>query len=110
MDDIHEYLLLKGVNAVSIHGGKEQEERNEAIRLFKVCMVHAWCTMIQGCGYCECVFSCACAVECTITQQSPHPTNQKRDTEVAVFLFYCTYRCVRFHLEKFSQQSGRYYL
>ena len=36
MDDIHEYLLLKGVDAVSIHGGKEQEERNEAIRLFKV--------------------------------------------------------------------------
>lgn len=37
MDDIHEYLLLKGVDAVSIHGGKEQEERNEAIKLFKVC-------------------------------------------------------------------------
>jgi ATP-dependent RNA helicase DDX41 len=34
-DDIHEYLLLKGVEAVSIHGGKDQEERNEAIRLFK---------------------------------------------------------------------------
>lgn len=36
MDDIHEYLLLKGVDAVSIHGGKEQDERNEAIKLFKV--------------------------------------------------------------------------
>lgn len=36
VDDIHEYLLLKGVDAVSIHGGKEQEERNEAILLFKV--------------------------------------------------------------------------
>ena len=34
-DDIHEYLLLKGVDAVSIHGGKDQDERNEAIRLFK---------------------------------------------------------------------------
>jgi ATP-dependent RNA helicase DDX41 len=34
-DDIHEYLLLKGVDAVSIHGGKDQEERNDAIRLFK---------------------------------------------------------------------------
>jgi ATP-dependent RNA helicase DDX41 len=34
-DDIHEYLLLKGVEAVSIHGGKDQEERNEAIQLFK---------------------------------------------------------------------------
>jgi len=35
VDDIHEYLLLKGVNAVSIHGGKDQEERNEAIQLYK---------------------------------------------------------------------------
>jgi ATP-dependent RNA helicase DDX41 len=35
VDDIHEYLLLKGVESVSIHGGKDQEERNEAIRLFK---------------------------------------------------------------------------
>jgi ATP-dependent RNA helicase DDX41 len=35
VDDIHEYLLLKGVASVSIHGGKDQEERNEAIRLFK---------------------------------------------------------------------------
>ncbi len=35
VDDIHEYLLLKGVDAVSIHGGKGQEERNEAISLFK---------------------------------------------------------------------------
>jgi ATP-dependent RNA helicase DDX41 len=34
-DDIHEYLLLKGVDAVSIHGGKDQSERNEAIKLFK---------------------------------------------------------------------------
>jgi ATP-dependent RNA helicase DDX41 len=34
-DDIHEYLLLKGVEAVSIHGGKDQLERNEAIKLFK---------------------------------------------------------------------------
>lgn len=35
VDDIHEYLLLKGVDAASIHGGKEQEERNEAIKEFK---------------------------------------------------------------------------
>lgn len=35
VDDIHEYLLLKGVEAVSIHGSKDQEERNEAIKLFK---------------------------------------------------------------------------
>jgi len=35
VDDIHEYLLLKGVEAVSIHGGKDQAERNEAIDMFK---------------------------------------------------------------------------
>jgi ATP-dependent RNA helicase DDX41 len=35
VDDIHEYLLLKGVDAVSIHGGKDQADRNEAIHLFK---------------------------------------------------------------------------
>jgi len=35
VDDIHEYLLLKGVEAVSIHGGKDQEERNEAIASYK---------------------------------------------------------------------------
>jgi ATP-dependent RNA helicase DDX41 len=35
VDDIHEYLLLKGVEAVSIHGGKDQSERNGAIDAFK---------------------------------------------------------------------------
>jgi ATP-dependent RNA helicase DDX41 len=35
VDEIHEYLLIKGVAAASIHGGKDQEERNEAIRLYK---------------------------------------------------------------------------
>jgi len=35
VDDIHEYLLLKGVQAVSIHGGKDQQDRNAAIDLFK---------------------------------------------------------------------------
>jgi len=35
VDAIHEYLLLKGVEAVSIHGGKEQEERTWAIEKFK---------------------------------------------------------------------------
>jgi ATP-dependent RNA helicase DDX41 len=35
VDDIHEYLLLKGVEAVSIHGSKDQVERNEAIQLYK---------------------------------------------------------------------------
>jgi ATP-dependent RNA helicase DDX41 len=35
VDEIHEYLLLKGLDAVAIHGGKAQEERNEAIATFK---------------------------------------------------------------------------
>lgn len=35
VDDVHEYLLIKGVEAVAIHGGLDQEERHEAIRGFK---------------------------------------------------------------------------
>ncbi|GAA0154699.1 RNA helicase [Lithospermum erythrorhizon] len=35
VDDIQEYLLLKGVEAVAIHGGKDQEEREYAIKSFK---------------------------------------------------------------------------
>lgn len=35
VDDIHEYLLLKGVEAVAIHGGKAQEERDFGIKEFK---------------------------------------------------------------------------
>jgi ATP-dependent RNA helicase DDX41 len=35
VDDIQEYLLLKGVEAVAIHGSKTQEERQYAIRAFK---------------------------------------------------------------------------
>ncbi|KAJ3102264.1 hypothetical protein HDU96_009709 [Phlyctochytrium bullatum] len=35
VDDIYEYLLLKGLDAVAIHGSKDQEEREFAIRAFK---------------------------------------------------------------------------
>ncbi|GAA6018840.1 hypothetical protein JCM10207_000258 [Rhodosporidiobolus poonsookiae] len=35
VDDIQEYLLLKGVEAVAIHGSKTQEEREYAIKAFK---------------------------------------------------------------------------
>ncbi|KAF8116491.1 hypothetical protein N665_0017s0047 [Sinapis alba] len=35
VDDIHEYLLLKGAEAVAIHGGKDQEYREYAISSFK---------------------------------------------------------------------------
>jgi ATP-dependent RNA helicase DDX41 len=35
VDDIHEFFLLRNVEAVSIHGGKSQQERSEAVRLFK---------------------------------------------------------------------------
>jgi ATP-dependent RNA helicase DDX41 len=35
VDDIHEYLLLKGVPAAAVHGKKSMEDRIEAIRQFK---------------------------------------------------------------------------
>jgi ATP-dependent RNA helicase DDX41 len=35
VDEIHEYLLLKGIDACSIHGGKDQAERNDAIASYK---------------------------------------------------------------------------
>ena len=35
VDAIHEYLLLKGVEAVAIHGDKDQEERSRAVDLFR---------------------------------------------------------------------------
>lgn len=35
VDDVHEYLLLKGVEAVAIHGDKSQEDRLQSIKLFK---------------------------------------------------------------------------
>ncbi|XP_065087670.1 ATP-dependent RNA helicase abstrakt [Ochlerotatus camptorhynchus] len=35
VDAIHEYLLLKGVEAVAIHGGKDQEERYRSVEGFR---------------------------------------------------------------------------
>jgi ATP-dependent RNA helicase DDX41 len=35
VDDVHEYLLLKGVEAVAVHGSLSQEERDFAISNFK---------------------------------------------------------------------------
>uniref|UniRef100_A0A034WDB5 RNA helicase n=1 Tax=Bactrocera dorsalis TaxID=27457 RepID=A0A034WDB5_BACDO len=35
VDCIHEYLLLKGVEAVAIHGGKDQEERSRAVEAYR---------------------------------------------------------------------------
>ncbi|OWA53124.1 ATP-dependent RNA helicase abstrakt [Hypsibius exemplaris] len=35
VDSIHEYLLLKGVEAAAIHGGKDQEERLKAVSAFR---------------------------------------------------------------------------
>uniref|UniRef100_T1IIY9 RNA helicase n=1 Tax=Strigamia maritima TaxID=126957 RepID=T1IIY9_STRMM len=35
VDAIHEYLLLKGVEAVAIHGGKDQEERTRAVEAYR---------------------------------------------------------------------------
>ena len=35
MDAIHEYLLLKGVQAAAIHGGKDKEDRIKAVAEFR---------------------------------------------------------------------------
>ena len=35
VDDIHEYLLIKGVEAVAIHGDKDQEERHRSVLQFR---------------------------------------------------------------------------
>ncbi|KAJ3159471.1 hypothetical protein HDU86_001789 [Geranomyces michiganensis] len=35
VDDIHEYLLLKGVDCTAIHGGKDQAEREYAVKAYK---------------------------------------------------------------------------
>eukprot|EP01135_Chromosphaera_perkinsii_P004807 Nk52_evm38s296 gene=Nk52_evmTU38s296 len=35
VDDIHEYLLLKDIEAVAVHGDKDQEEREWAIRSYR---------------------------------------------------------------------------
>eukprot|EP00920_Eleutheroschizon_duboscqi_P011835 GHVT01028283.1.p1 GENE.GHVT01028283.1~~GHVT01028283.1.p1 ORF type:complete len:493 (-),score=124.45 GHVT01028283.1:747-2225(-) len=35
VDDVHEYLLLKGVDASAIHGGLSQEDRHLAIREYR---------------------------------------------------------------------------
>ena len=35
VDDIHEYLLIRGVQAVAVHGSKDQGERESAIKAFR---------------------------------------------------------------------------
>lgn len=35
VDEIHEYLLTKGVGAVSVHGSRDQEDRESAMRQFR---------------------------------------------------------------------------
>ena len=35
VDEIHEFLLLKGLDAVAIHGDKDQEDRHWSLRQFK---------------------------------------------------------------------------
>lgn len=35
VDEIHEYLLIKGVNVVAIHGGLTQEQRSRSIEQFR---------------------------------------------------------------------------
>jgi ATP-dependent RNA helicase DDX41 len=35
VDEIHEFLLIKGIDACAIHGGKEQQERELAVKQFR---------------------------------------------------------------------------
>lgn len=35
VDEIHEYLVLKGIDVCSMHGDRDQEERHQAIREFR---------------------------------------------------------------------------
>jgi ATP-dependent RNA helicase DDX41 len=35
VDEIHEYLLLKGVDVCGLHGDKDQEERTQSIKEFR---------------------------------------------------------------------------
>lgn len=53
VDDVHEYLMSKDVDAVAVHGQKTQEERAEAIDQFKVpylsCCVSASPQMYDTC-------------------------------------------------------------
>ena len=51
VDDIHEYLLIKGVESVSIHGGKDQVDRNEGIERLKTQQSHVLvCTDVASKG------------------------------------------------------------
>ena len=57
VDDVHEYLMSKDVDAVAVHGQKTQEERAEAIDQFKVseprllrCQQLAW-IMLRSDGH-----------------------------------------------------------
>ncbi len=48
VDDVHEYLMSKDVDAVAVHGQKTQEERAEAIDQFKVChALHSHVTVYE---------------------------------------------------------------
>ena len=40
VDNIHERLLMSGVEAVAVHGGLDQEDRNNAIDAFKVSLLN----------------------------------------------------------------------
>lgn len=35
VDNIYEYLLLKGIDAASIHGGKDQKDRHSGVDAFR---------------------------------------------------------------------------
>ena len=53
VDDVHEYLMSKDVDAAAVHGQKTQEERAEAIDHFKVCRASQMCLSVASPGSCR---------------------------------------------------------
>lgn len=70
VDDIHEYLLLKGVAVVSIHGDKSQDERSAAMASFRAGTKDVLvATDVAAKGMFVCT---ACVCVCTARVCAPH--------------------------------------
>jgi ATP-dependent RNA helicase DDX41 len=99
VDEIEEYLLLKGVEAVGIHGGRDQIERDNAISAFKAGrkdvlvatdvaskgldfpniqhvinydMPEDVDDYVHRIGVCLCVCVCVCVCVTSLTSRRPH--------------------------------------
>jgi hypothetical protein len=86
VDDIHERLLTVAVEAVSIHGGKDQEEREAAIQHFKAgTKVRAGAGGARGGVVCAMLPALMCAALRTVH-------SQRSGCDVRP-LFACDYNC-----------------